>query len=67
MAFNALFQTTIIMWNNIALAMLLQRIQRFGMQKCHVQITSNVAVFTTYAVMEVFGTHMEDMKINHPL
>ena len=52
MAFNALFQITIIiLWTNIAEALTLEAIQRLMLQKQHVQITTNVAVFMTCDVM----------------
>ena len=59
MAFNALFQITIlILWENFARAVImdaviLDAIQRFRLQKKHVQITTNVAVFGTMDVMVV--------------
>merc|ERR1719510_2703119 len=40
-------ETILIVWGNIARAVTLKSIQRFRLQKQHVQITSNVAVFTT--------------------
>ena len=56
MAFNALFQITIlILWENIAQAVTLEAIQRFRLQKQHAHITPNVAVFTTDDVMVVNG------------
>ena len=59
MAFNALFQITIlILWENIAKAVTLEgwmAIQRFRLQKQHAQITTNVTVFTTDNVMVVNG------------
>ena len=56
MAFNALFQITIIiLWENFALAVKLESIQRFRLQKKHVQITMNVAVFGTEDVMVMSG------------
>ena len=59
MAFNALFQITIlILWENIAKAVTLEgwmAIQRFRLQKQHVQITKNVAVFGTVDVLVING------------
>ena len=52
MAFNALFQITIlILWENFAKEVTLEAIQRFMLQKKHAQITTNVAVFGTVFVM----------------
>ena len=52
MEFNALFQITIfILWKNGARAVTLEAIQRFRLQKQHVQITTNVAVCMTDFVM----------------
>ena len=56
MAFNALFQVIPIVWGNIAKAMELEAMQHFGLQQQHVQITSNVAVFTTKHVMVLVGS-----------
>ena len=56
MAFNALFQITIlILWENFAKEVTLEAIQRFRLQKKHAQITTNVAVFTTDDVMVMNG------------
>ena len=56
MAFNDLFQLSIrILWQNIAMAVTLETIQRFRLQRQHVQITSIVAVFTTVNVMGMDG------------
>ena len=57
MAFNALFQISMcIMWGNIAQAVTLETaIERFRLQKQHVHITTNVAVFGTTDVMLING------------
>ena len=56
MAFNALFQITIIfLGNDIAKAMTLEAIQRYRLQKMNVIIPSNVAVFGTKNVMVMNG------------
>ena len=56
MAFNALFQITIlILWENFAKEVTLEAIQRFRLQKKHVQITMNVAVFLTADVVVIHG------------
>ena len=52
MAFNVLFQIRIhMLWENFVEAVTLEAIQRFRLQKQHVQITMNVAVFGTADVM----------------
>ena len=56
MAFNALFQITIlILWENIAKAVTLEAIKRFRLQKQHAQKTTNVTVFGTKIVMMMDG------------
>ena len=56
MVFDALFQMTIlILWEKLAKAVGLTDIQRFRPQQQHVQITTNVAVFTTQHVMVILG------------
>ena len=56
MAFNALFQITIlILWENIAKAVTLEAIQRLRLQKQIAQITTNVTVFGTKIVMVMNG------------
>ena len=56
MAFNALFQITIlILWENIAKAVTLEAIKRFRLQKQHAQKTTNVTVFGTNIVMVMDG------------
>ena len=58
MAFNALFQITIIfLGNDIAKAVTLEAIQRFRLQKKHATkaATTNVAVFGTKNVMVMNG------------
>ena len=56
MAFNALFQMAIlILWEHIVKDMNLEPIQRFRLQKQHVQITTNVAVSMTIDVMVMDG------------
>ena len=56
MAFDSLFQRTIIiLWPKVAMAIPLEAIQRFRLQKQHVQVTTNVAVFGTTDVMVING------------
>ena len=67
MTFNSLFQMTIIiLWKNIALAMTLEPIQRFRLQKQHVQITTNVAVFMTQDVMVINGGYTTAIRLSLP-
>ena len=40
-----------------------EAIQRLRLRKEHVQITSNVDVFTSIHVIMVYGTLVEDMKL----
>ena len=56
MAFNALFQIAIIiLGDDFAKAVTLEAIQRYRLQKMHVMIPSNVAVFGTKNVMVMNG------------
>ena len=69
MAFNALFQMTIfILWEDIAKAgvTLEAAIQRFRLQRQHVQITTNVAVFGTHNVMVMDGGSAEAIMLLLP-